>query len=49
VRQFPQLTTSIELAALFCGLVFAYLASPLLPGLLRALRPRRAFLAGWRL
>jgi hypothetical protein len=48
VRQFPELTTQTTLAALYIGLVFAYLAAPLVTGLVRALRPRGPLLAGWR-
>jgi hypothetical protein len=35
------------LVAVYCGLVFAYLALPLVASLLRAAAPRRAWLEGW--
>jgi hypothetical protein len=48
VRQFPALTASTTIAALYCGVVFSYLASPLVMSLLRTVEPRRAWLTGWR-
>ncbi len=47
VRSFPVLSSSTLLLALLCGVVFAYLAAPLLVALARSLRPRTAWLAGW--
>jgi hypothetical protein len=49
VRQFPSLSIETTGAALYCGLVLAYLAAPLLAGVLRPLRLERSPLAGWRL
>lgn len=49
VRQFPTLTTATTAAALYCGLVLAHLAAPLLAALLRPLRLERSPFAGWRL
>jgi hypothetical protein len=49
VRQFPQLPTSMLVLALYCGLVFAVLAAPLLAGIGRAPRRVGAALAGWRI
>jgi hypothetical protein len=48
LRRFPQLTTSTTLVALYFGVVFAYLASPLVLGLLRSLHPSRSLVSGWR-
>ena len=48
LRRFPHLTTSTMLVALYCGIVFAYLASPLVLGLLRSLHPHRSLVTGWR-
>jgi hypothetical protein len=50
--QFPALSWKTELVALYCGLVFAYLATPLVLALARAWRaaqPARAWATGWRL
>lgn len=47
--EFPALTWRTALLAAYCALVFAYLAAPLIVSLARAVRPRRAWAAGWRL
>lgn len=44
-----QLTTSTKVVALFCCVVFAYLAAPLVFSLLRWALPRRSWVAGWRI
>jgi hypothetical protein len=49
VRQFPELSGPTVLTALYCGAVFAYLATPLLISLARALRPRCPWTAGWQI
>ena len=49
VRQFPHLTTSTTVVGLYCGVVFTYLAAPLVAGLLRSARPTPAWLRGWRI
>ncbi|MFL5950851.1 MAG: hypothetical protein ACJ74M_04530 [Gaiellaceae bacterium] len=45
---FPALTWKTLLLALYCAVVFAYLAAPLVASLLRR-KPGREWLAGWRL
>jgi hypothetical protein len=47
--EFPALTWKTTLLAVYCALVFAYLAAPLVASLSRAVRPQRAWAAGWRL
>lgn len=50
--QFPEVTTSKALVALWCAIVFAFLAWPLFVALARAWRtalPPRAWATGWRL
>ena len=44
-----QLTTSTKVVALFCCVVFAYLAAPLVFSLLRWALPRGSWVAGWRI
>jgi hypothetical protein len=48
VRQFPHLTASIAILALYCGAIFCYLAAPLVVGLLRSVHLKRSWAAGWR-
>lgn len=48
VRQHPSLTTSTAVFAVYCFVVFVYLAIPLAAGVLRPLQPRRSWLVGWR-
>ncbi len=47
VLQFPHLTASTTAVALYCGVVFVYLAAPLAAGLIRSARPRSSWLDGW--
>ncbi|HEX2818604.1 MAG TPA: hypothetical protein VHO07_00310 [Streptosporangiaceae bacterium] len=49
VRQFPHLTASTTIVALYCGAVFCYLAAPLVIGLLRSVHLKRSWAEGWRL
>jgi len=49
VRQFPHLTASTTIVALYCGAVFCYLAVPLVIGLLRSVHLKRSWAEGWRL
>ena len=49
VRQFPQLTTATTVVALYCGIVFACLAAPLLAALACSVRLRSSWIAGWRM
>jgi hypothetical protein len=49
---FPSMTWKTSVVAGYCGLVFAYLAAPLVAALMRALRaaqPVRVWSTGWRL
>lgn len=48
VRQFPHLTASTLIVALYCGVVFCYLAAPLVTGLLRSVHLQRSWAKGWR-
>jgi len=43
VRQFPHLTASTTIVALYCGAVFCYLAAPLVIGLLRSVHLKRSW------
>jgi hypothetical protein len=47
VRQFPDLTVSTMVVALYCGAVFCYLAAPLVFGLLRSVHLQRSWAKGW--
>jgi hypothetical protein len=48
VRQFPHLTASTMVVALYCCAVFCYLAAPLVIGLLRTVRLTPSWAKGWR-
>ena len=48
VRQFPHLTAATTIVALYCGVVFCYLAVPLVIGLLRSVRLQPSWAMGWR-
>jgi hypothetical protein len=49
VRQFPHLTASTMVVALYCGVVFCYLAAPLAVGLLRSVHLPKSWAEGWRI
>ena len=48
VRQFPHLTASTTVVALYCGAVFCYLAAPLVIGLADSVRLPKSWAEGWR-
>jgi hypothetical protein len=48
VRQFPHLTASTMVVALYCGAVFCYLAAPLVIGLADSVRLPKSWAEGWR-
>jgi hypothetical protein len=48
VRQFPHLTASTTIVALYCAVVFCYLAAPLVIGLADSVRLPKSWAEGWR-
>jgi hypothetical protein len=48
VTDFPRLAAGTVVVVVFMGLVFCYLAAPLVVSLARAVWPRRSWAAGWR-